>query len=104
VNRYTLSADNGELLRMGMLLIKAINRNIVRQDANDVRAAAAANVAAAAFGGGGNGAAPAVGGNSPIALPKKVSAKPVEHSLYYRGGSLPFELVSCRRCRERDFA
>lgn len=93
VNRYTLSADNGELLRMGMLLIKAINRNIVRQDANDVRAAAAANVAAAAFGGGGNGAAPAVGGNSPIALPKKVSAKPVEHSLYYRGGSLPFELA-----------
>ena len=98
MNRYTLSADNGELLRMGMLLIKAINRNIVRQDANDVRAAAAA------FGGGGNGAAPAVDGNSPIALPKKVSAKPVEHSLYYRGGSLPFELVSCRRCRERDFA
>jgi hypothetical protein len=82
LNRYALSADNGELLAKGMLLIKAICRNIVSPDARDTRTAAAAAAAA-----GGSGAA-AAGIVSPT--------KPLHHQFYYRGGSLPFEMVSNR--------
>ncbi len=98
MNRYTLSADNRKLLEAGMLLIKAINRNIVSLDARDERAAAAAAAAAAAPGWLVVGAAAAGGGMSPTAIPKKMSAKNVEHKFYYRGGALPFEMVGARWC------
>ena len=82
MNRYALSADNEELLTKGMLLIKAICRNIVSPDARDAREAAAAAEAT-----GGSGAAAAV-----IVSP----TKPLDHKFYYRGASLPFEMVSNR--------
>jgi hypothetical protein len=87
LNRYALSADNGELLTKGMLLIKAICRNIVSPDASDARAAKAA---VAAEGAGGGGAAAAI-----IVSPTKPLDQ-FDHKFYYRGGSLPFEMVSNR--------
>lgn len=82
MNRYALSADNGELLTKGMLLIKAICRNIVSPDARDARAAAAA--------------AEVTGGSGAAAAVTVSPTKPPYHKFYYRGGSLPFEMVSNR--------
>ena len=81
MNRHALSADSQELLENGGIqLIKAIKRNIV----TDHRDVPAVTVHSSTF----------VGGGAAEPIPQKMPVRSLEHKLYFRGGSLPFEMVS----------
>ena len=85
MNRYTLSPDSEELLEKAILLIKAIKRNLVTHD-RDARAAL------------GGGKAAESGAHTPRrnALLQSISVQSAIHEMYFRGGTLPYEMVSNR--------
>jgi hypothetical protein len=90
MNRYTLSADSEELLEEAMLLIKAIKHNLVTHD-RGARAALSGGKAAES------------GTLRQNALPRSISVQPAYHEMYFRGGTLPYEMVSSRGRVENPF-
>ncbi len=75
-----------------MLLIKAIKRNLVTHDP-DARAAL----------GGGKAAESAPHTPRQNALPRSISVQSANHRMYFRGGTLPYEMVSNRGRVENAF-